>query len=95
MKGSATVDQTLGEFLVQLLLTSNLRARKRGKSPLAEPVTKLYAYLEGENLLTAWITAWKKDEDARAFYRAYQRSAAAGSPLALGGITGSERQRAS
>ena len=22
--------------------------------------------------MTAWITAWKKDEDARAFYRAYQ-----------------------
>src|SRR5262249_18356816 len=33
---------------------------------------QLLAYLEGENLLTVWITAWKKDENARVFYRAYQ-----------------------
>ena len=62
----------VGEYLVQLLLTSNLSRQEA--SPIAAAWTgdQLSAYLEGEHLLTAWITAWKKDEDARAFYRAYQ-----------------------
>jgi hypothetical protein len=72
MKESAVVDQMVGEYLVQLLLTSNLSRQEA--SPIAAAWTgdQLSAYLEGEHLLTAWITAWKKDEDARAFYRAYQ-----------------------
>ena len=72
MTESATVDQTLGEYLVQLLLTSNLTRQEARQIAAGWTGDQLSAYLEGENLLTAWITAWKKDEDARAFYRAYQ-----------------------
>jgi hypothetical protein len=72
MTESATVDQTLGEHLVQLLLTSNLKRQEARQIAAGWTGDQLSAYLEGENLLTAWITAWKKDEDARAFYRAYQ-----------------------
>ena len=72
MKESAVVDQTLGEYLVQLLLTLNLSRQEASQIAAAWTGDQLSAYLEGENLLTAWITAWKKDEDARAFYRAYQ-----------------------
>jgi hypothetical protein len=72
MMESATVDQTLGEYLVQLLLTSNLTRQEARQIAAGWTGDQLSAYLEGENLLTAWITAWKKDEDARAFYRAYQ-----------------------
>jgi hypothetical protein len=72
MKESPTVDQTLGESLVQLVLTSNLTRQEARQIAAGWTGDQLSAYLEGENLLTAWITAWKKDEDARAFYRAYQ-----------------------
>ena len=72
MKESAVVDQTLGEYLVQLLLTLNLSRQEASQIAAAWTGDQLSVYLEGDNLLTAWITAWKKDEDARAFYRAYQ-----------------------
>ena len=72
MKESAVVDQTLGEYLVQLLLALNLSRQEASQIAAAWTGDQLSAYQEGDNLLTAWITAWKKDDDARAFYRAYQ-----------------------
>ncbi len=72
MKEGAIVDQTLGEFLVQLLLTLNLSRQEARQITAGWTGDQLSVYREGENLLTAWITACKKDEDARAFYRAYQ-----------------------
>jgi len=72
MKESAVVDQTLGEYLVRLLLTSNLSRQEASQIAAAWTGDQLSAYLEADTLLTAWITAWKRDEDARAFYRAYQ-----------------------
>jgi hypothetical protein len=72
MKESAVVDQSLGEYLVRLLLTSNLSRQEASQIAAAWTGDQLSAYLEGDNFLTAWITAWKRDEDARAFYRAYQ-----------------------
>jgi hypothetical protein len=72
MKESVVVDQTLGEYLVQLLLTLNLSRQEASQIAAAWTGDQLSACLEGDNLLTAWITAWKKDEDARAFYGAYQ-----------------------
>ena len=76
MTESATVDQTLGEYLVQLLLTSNL-TRQEARQIAALDRRPIVGVSGRRNLLTAWITAWKKDEDARTFYRAYQESAAA------------------
>ena len=89
MTESATVDQT-GEYLVQLLLTSNLTRQEARQIAAGWTGDQLSAYLEGENLLTAWITAWKKDESP-GLYRAYQNLPAA-APLALRSITWSDRQ---
>lgn len=72
MKESAVLDQTLGQYLIQLLLTSNLTRQEAQQIAVGWTGDQLLAYLDGENLLTVWITAWKKDEDARAFYRAFQ-----------------------
>jgi hypothetical protein len=72
MTASAVVDQGLGEYLVQLLLTSSLSRQEARQIAAGWTGDQLSAYLDGENLLTAWITAWKDDESARAFYRAYQ-----------------------
>ena len=58
------VDQMVGEYIIQLLLTSNLSRQEASPMAAAWTGDQLSAYLEGEHLLTAWITAWKKDEDA-------------------------------
>jgi hypothetical protein len=55
-----------------LLLALNLSRQEASQIAAAWTGDQLSAYQEGDNLLTAWITAWKKDDDARAFYRAYQ-----------------------
>ena len=48
MKESAVVDQTLGEYLVQLLLTLNLSRQEASQIAAAWTGDQLSAYLEGE-----------------------------------------------
>jgi hypothetical protein len=72
IKESAVVDQTLGAYLIQFLLSSNLSSQAAAQISAAWTGDQLSAYSEGENLLTAWISAWRNDDDARLFYRAYQ-----------------------
>jgi len=72
MKESAVVDQTLGAYLIQFLLSSNLSSQAAGQISAAWTGDQLSAYSEGENVLTAWISAWRNDDDARLFYRTYQ-----------------------
>ena len=49
MTESATVDQTLGEYLVQLLLTSNLTRQEARQIAAGWTGDQLSAYLEGES----------------------------------------------
>jgi hypothetical protein len=72
MKESAAVDQTLGAYLIQFLLSSNSSSQAVAQIAAAWSGDRLSAYSEGENFLTAWISAWKNEEAARLFYRAYQ-----------------------
>jgi hypothetical protein len=72
MKENPTVDQTLGAYLIQLLLSSNLSSQALGQITAAWTGDQLSAYSDGENFLTAWISTWRSDEDARLFYRSYQ-----------------------
>jgi len=72
MNESATVDQTLGASLVPFLLSSNLSSQALAQITGAWAGDQLSAYPDGENLLTAWISAWRNDDDARLFYRSYR-----------------------
>jgi hypothetical protein len=72
MKDSAIVDQTLGAYLVQFLLSSDFSSQAAAQIAAAWTGDQLSAYPEGENFLTAWISAWKNADDARRFYRTYQ-----------------------
>jgi hypothetical protein len=72
MKESAAVDQTLGAYLIQFLLSANLSSQAVAQIAAAWTGDQLSAYPEGENFLTAWISAWKNEDGARLFYRAYQ-----------------------
>jgi hypothetical protein len=72
MQEGAAVDQTLGAYLIQFLLSSNLSSEALGQITAAWTGDQLSAYPDGESFLTAWISAWRSDEDARLFYRSYQ-----------------------
>jgi hypothetical protein len=72
MKESAAVDQTWGAYLIQFLLSSTLSSQAVAQIAAAWTGDQLSAYPERENFLTAWVSAWKSEDDARLFYRAYQ-----------------------
>jgi hypothetical protein len=72
MKENPAVDQTLGACLIQFLLSANLSSQAVAQITAAWTGDQLAAYPVGENYLTAWISAWRNEDDARPFYRAYQ-----------------------
>jgi hypothetical protein len=72
MKESAAVDQILGSYLIPSLLSSNLSSQAVAQIAASWTGDQLSAYSQGENFLTAWISAWKNEDDGRLFYRAYQ-----------------------
>lgn len=72
MKERAAVEQTLGEHLIRVLLSS---ARAGGEAAQLASRWRgdlLLAYQDGENLVTAWISAWNAAKDAVKFFRAYE-----------------------
>jgi hypothetical protein len=72
IKEPRVVDQTMGEYLIQQLLTSSLSLPEATQTAAGWTGDRLSAYREGENSLTAWVSAWKTDEAAQVFCRAYQ-----------------------
>ena len=72
IKERAVVDQTLGEYLVQLLLMSRLSRQEATQIAASWAGDQLSAYQEGVQTLTVWITAWQSDQDAQGFFRIYQ-----------------------
>ena len=68
MKERAVVDQTLGEYLVQLLLLSRLSRQEASQIAASWTGDQLSAYQDGEHTLTVWITAWQSDQDAQSFF---------------------------
>jgi hypothetical protein len=60
MKESAAIDQTLGAYLIQLLLSSSLSSQAVAQIAAAWSGDQLSAYLEEEDFLTAWISAWSE-----------------------------------
>jgi hypothetical protein len=72
MKERAVVDQTLGEYLVQLLVLSRLSRQEATQLAASWSGDQLSVYQEGEHTLTVWITAWQSNQDAQGFFRIYQ-----------------------
>jgi hypothetical protein len=69
-KESAVLDETLGEYRIQILLGSN-QPREEARQIAAGWIgDHLSAYPDGDGLITAWITAWSSDKEARDFQRA-------------------------
>ena len=71
MKESAVVEQTLGEYLTRLLLSTARSENEAAQIASGWQGDSLSAYQEGDRLVTAWISAWKTEKEAREFFRAY------------------------
>ena len=72
MKENPVVDQTLGEFRIQLLLGANQPRKEAGQIASGWTGDHLSAYPDGEGLVTAWVSAWSGDQEAQSFQRAFQ-----------------------
>ena len=71
-KENATIEQTLGEFLVQVLLASSHSRKDAAVIASSWVGDYLSAYPNGENLIVAWLSAWNDEAGAQRFYRAFQ-----------------------
>jgi hypothetical protein len=71
-KENAITEQTLGEFLIQVLLASSHSRKDAALIASSWTGDYLSAYPDGENLIIAWLSAWNDDVSAQRFYRAFQ-----------------------
>ena len=71
-KENAVLDETLGEFRIQILLGSNQPREEARLIAAGWTGDHLSAYPDGDGLITAWISAWSGDKEARDFQRAFR-----------------------
>jgi hypothetical protein len=71
-KENALTEQTLGEFLIQVLLASSHSRQDAALIASSWTGDYLSAYPDGENLIVAWLSAWNDQAGAQRFYRAFQ-----------------------
>jgi hypothetical protein len=71
-KENAVLDETLGEYRVQILLGSNQPREEAKQIATGWTGDHLSAYPDGDGLITAWISAWSSDKEARDFQRAFR-----------------------
>lgn len=71
-KDSAVVDDTLGEYRIQILLGLNQSRKNAERIASRWTGDHLSAYSDGDGLIIAWISAWSGDQEAREFQRAFR-----------------------
>jgi len=72
MKTAAIIEQTLGEYLTQLILASTLSRSEAARIASAWTGDDLSAYADGESMITSWISAWESEIGAQEFARAFE-----------------------
>ena len=71
-KENAVLDETLGEYRIQILLGSNRPREEARQIAAGWTGDHLSAYPDGDGLITAWISAWSSDKEARDFQHAFR-----------------------
>ena len=71
-KQGVAVEQSLGEQLIQGLLAGEINAKLASDTAAAWRGDDLFAFLDGEQITTAWYSAWSSPDQAAAFQRVYQ-----------------------
>ena len=67
-------DETLGEFLIRVLLRRNLPEDEADQAAAGWAGDRLLAFQKEQKLVLGWITAWDSREDAVQFYRSYRQA---------------------
>jgi hypothetical protein len=70
MKEGPAVEQSLGEFLIRGLLASANSLKQASDSATQWRGDQLFAFADGDNLITVWFSAWDSPADAAAFQAA-------------------------
>jgi hypothetical protein len=71
MKEKPVLEQTVGEYLVRLLLSTAHSRAEAVQIASGWQGDLLSAFQAGDGLATAWISAWRTDKHAHEFLRAY------------------------
>jgi hypothetical protein len=71
-KEEAVIEQTVGEYLVQVLLATSHSRQEAALIASGWTGDYLSAYADGNNLNTIWLSAWNDDDGAQKFFRALQ-----------------------
>ncbi len=71
-KEESVIEQTLGEYLVQVLLASSHSRQEAALIASGWTGDYLSAYPDGTHLITIWLSAWNDEVGAQKFYRALQ-----------------------
>ena len=72
--GKKIIDETLGEFLIQTLLSRNLPKGEARQAAAGWAGDSLLGFQQGEELVLGWVTAWDNPEEAREFFASLRRA---------------------
>ena len=72
MKDRPLVEQTIGEYLLRAMIATEFPAKLAGVIASSWRGDQLYAFQDGESLVTVWFSAWNSEQDAAAFQRGYR-----------------------
>lgn len=72
LKETPVIEQSLGEYLVRVLLASELPSTQATAIATLWRGDQLFAFQDNGSLGTAWFTAWTSDTTAVEFVRAYR-----------------------
>ena len=72
MKDGPAVEQTLGELLIRTLLANANPLKQASDNAARWRADQLFAFAEGENLITVWFSEWESPADAGAFQTGYR-----------------------
>jgi len=86
--GVKVFDETLGEFLIRVLLRRNLPEDEADQAAAGWAGDRLLAFQKEQKLVLGWITAWDSREDAVQFYRSYRQALESQYDLSLKPVPG-------
>ena len=72
MKDGPAVEQSLGEYLIRGLLASATPLMRASETAAHWRGDQLFAFAEGDNLITVWFSAWDSPADAATFQAAFR-----------------------
>jgi hypothetical protein len=73
-RGKKIMDDTLGEFLIQFLLSRFLSKEEAQQTAAGWAGDSFVAFQEGTEMVLGWVTAWDNQGYALEFYRSFRRA---------------------